>query len=52
MIESLQANTDAKQLLSGSCPDLTEEQLEMWDNYLVSTWSIKYRCQALRFDQG
>ncbi|KAK6748661.1 hypothetical protein RB195_001337 [Necator americanus] len=28
--------TDAKQLLSGSCPDLSEEQLEMWDNYLYA----------------
>uniref|UniRef100_A0A8L8Q5V7 PPP1R35_C domain-containing protein n=1 Tax=Heligmosomoides polygyrus TaxID=6339 RepID=A0A8L8Q5V7_HELPZ len=28
--------TDGKQLLSGSCPDLSEEQLEMWDNYLYA----------------
>ncbi|KAL6740475.1 hypothetical protein Aduo_013826 [Ancylostoma duodenale] len=34
--EESPATTDAKQLLSGSCPDLTEEQLEIWDNYLYA----------------
>nr|CDJ85892.1 Protein T04B2.3, isoform b [Haemonchus contortus] len=30
------SGADGKQLLSGSCPDLSEEQLEMWDNYLYA----------------
>ncbi|CAJ0600808.1 unnamed protein product, partial [Cylicocyclus nassatus] len=35
-IESQEAATDKKQMLSGSCPELSEEQLEMWDDYLYS----------------
>ena len=30
--------------LGGSCPDLSEEQLEMWDNYLVSSSSFGEEC--------
>ncbi|WKY05213.1 hypothetical protein Q1695_005885 [Nippostrongylus brasiliensis] len=34
-ISSLEVN-GKQQLMSGSCPDLSEEQLEMWDNYLYA----------------
>ncbi|KHJ87893.1 hypothetical protein OESDEN_12320 [Oesophagostomum dentatum] len=34
--EETSATNDTKQLRSGSCPDLSEEQLEMWDDYLYA----------------